>query len=91
MLVEQWNVAIVSLYPVYYIGSAQFKETSLSKVSTNSFCPVVIKSQSYHDGAIFVHAFSHVSLRGPKSEKEKRDFPLDPMQLSHWLMWSNCT
>ena len=69
------------------------KETSLWKVSTTSFRPVDIKSQSYREFMelfFFVNAFSHVSLKitrtGAKDEKEKRGFPFDPCFLIGWCV-----
>ena len=74
-----------------HIGSTEFKETSLWKVSTISFQPVDIKLQSYcefMEHFFFVNAFSHFSLnineRERKKEKEKRGFPFDPCFLNGW-------
>ena len=82
---DRWFQGFANLPPIVN------KETSLWKVSTISFRPVDIKSQSYREFMehfFFVNAFSHVSLKitrtGAKKEKEKRGFPFDPCFLIGW-------
>ena len=91
MFVTQWNVTMHSFLIILHIGSTEFKETSLWKVSTISFQPrLVLTANHNHIVNLWSFFFSQsvrscfVEHQRTGTKKEKRGFPFDPRFLIRW-------